>query len=427
MKYGLIGEKLGHSFSKEIHEKIADYEYELCELDKSAVEGFMRERRFSAINVTIPYKQTVIPYLDEISDKARKIGAVNTVVNKEGRLVGDNTDYDGVVSLIKRVGINPAGKKALVLGTGGTSKTVSAVLSDMGCAEIIKVSRKAGEGTVTYEEAKSLHSDAEIIVNTTPVGMFPKNGECPISIDAFTSLEGVLDVVYNPLETRLVQSAKKRGIKAEGGLFMLAAQAVYASALFTDTNVNPALIESAFESVKRGKENIVLIGMPSCGKSSVGARLSELCGREFHDLDSEIVSASGETIPDIFAKYGEAEFRRMEREAADKFSKKNGVIISCGGGTVTDAENVEKLSQNGVIIFIDRDLERLIATGDRPLSSDRTALEQIYRKRYGIYSSVCDIRVDGNGTVEDTAKAVMSSFFGERGKPYGNNTKGTEK
>ncbi len=407
MEYGLIGERLGHSFSREIHAKIADYDYELCEISKENLADFFEKRDFRAVNVTIPYKGTVMPFLDEISDSALKIGAVNTVVNCGGRLLGYNTDYMGASAMIAHSDINVKGRKVLILGTGGTSKTLHAVVSDMDAAQVVTVSRKKQSGAITYEEVSSAHSDAQIIINTTPVGMYPNNASCPIDIGDFPSLEGVLDVIYNPLETRLVRDAKKRGLKASGGLYMLAAQAVYASALFTGTLADASAVDKTYRAVMSEKRNIVLIGMPSCGKSSVGMKLAERMGRKFYDSDTEIVRREAREISEIFKNDGESAFRQIEREVIDELSRQNGAVIATGGGAVLDSDNAAKLSQNGILLFLDRPLEMLIATDDRPLSSNADALKKRYEERYPIYTSVADRIIDGGGSVDDAVNSII--------------------
>ena len=421
MEYGLIGAKLGHSFSREIHARIADYDYELCELSPDGVAELMNERSFRAINVTIPYKETVIPMLDVISENAAKIGAVNTVVNRGGRLYGYNTDYAGASALIRRAGVEIKDKKVLILGTGGTSKTMRAVVGDMGAASVIGVSRRSGGENVTYDEAARLHSDADVIINTTPVGMFPSDDGCPIDISLFHSLSGVIDVIYNPLSTRLVMEARKRGISAEGGLYMLAAQAVCASALFLGkadraSSLDTALCDSGFRSVLAQKQNIVLIGMHSSGKSTVGARISELTGRELVDTDVLISEKTGRAITEIFATDGEAAFRALERGAVAEVSRRSGIIIATGGGAVLDPRNVDKLKQNGVLFFLDRPLGLLCATADRPLSRDASALARRYEERYPVYTSVCDVRVPGEGSVNEVAELVLGGIQNENSR-----------
>ena len=410
MKYGLIGEHLGHSYSCEIHGAIADYEYELKELRPDELDGFMRQRSFNAINVTIPYKQSVIPYLDEISDRARSIGAVNTVVNTGGRLYGDNTDFAGMAALAKRIGIDFKGKKVLILGTGGTSRTAHAVAESHGAATVLHVSRRGGDGLISYEDAAKKHSDAQIIINTTPVGMYPDTEKKPIDISAFPVLEGVLDAIYHPLRTNLVLDAQERGIPASGGLYMLSAQAVYASAVFLGREVEPALIEKAYSIVKADKQNIVLIGMPSCGKTTVGKIIAERTGKTFLDTDDAIVAEIGMPIADFFAQKGESAFRELESRVIAEASKKGGLVIATGGGAVLRPENVRAMRQNGAVVFIDRALEKLITTDDRPLSSSRTALEKLYETRYDIYKNAADLHADGNGTPDEVAEAILKEL-----------------
>lgn len=398
MKYGLIGEKLGHSYSREIHSAIADYEYELKEIAPSEVEEFLRRRAFEAINVTIPYKESVIEHLDYVSDEAAAIGAVNTIVNRDGKLYGYNTDYHGIIALLKHAGIEAQGKTALVLGTGGTSKTAKKALTDMG-AEVYRVSRTAREDAVSYDNAYLYHSDAEIIFNATPCGMFPSVEKSPIDVSRFPSLEEVADAVYNPLSTELVLSARALGIKAVGGLYMLAAQAVYASALFRGidpNNVDTGLVDVAYEAVMNNKRNLVLIGMPSSGKTTVGKLLSETVGREFIDTDEELVKRFGYSIAEFFDRYGEKAFRSEEKSLIEELGKRIGIVIATGGGSVIDSDNVRALKRNGVLILTDRPLDMLTPTSDRPLSSDSDRLKKLYDERIPIYLAAADIVTDAS-------------------------------
>ena len=410
MKYGLIGEHLTHSYYCEIHAQIADYEYELHELAPSELGGFLTKREFNAINVTIPYKQDVIPYLDGISDTAKRIGAVNTIVNRGGKLYGDNTDFAGMLALAKHIGVDMKGKKVLILGTGGASKTGHALAEYMGAESVYYVSRSGKNGSITYEQAVSEHSDAQVIINATPVGMFPKQGGRPIDISVFPKLEGVLDAIYNPLRTNLILDAQERGIPAEGGLYMLSAQAVHAAAVFQDIPLDESLVDKAFKSVKNDKQNIVLIGMPSSGKTTVGRILAEKCGKELADTDEYIVKKIGMPIADFFAKHGEAEFRKIEKETVAGLASTGGKIIATGGGAVLDAENVRALKQNGVLVFLDRRPENLIATDDRPLSSRRSALEKLYAERYDIYCAAAEVHIDANTTPGAEADAILKEL-----------------
>lgn len=410
MKYGLIGEHLKHSYSCEIHAQIADYEYELHEIPPSGLGEFLKKREFNAINVTIPYKQDVIPYLDEISDTAKRIGAVNTIVNRNGRLYGDNTDFAGMLALAKHIGVDMKGRKVLILGTGGASKTGHALAEYMGAQSVYYVSRSRKDGSITYEQAVTEHSDAQIIINATPVGMFPKQDGRPIDISAFPKLEGVIDAIYNPLRTNLILDAQERGIPAEGGLYMLSAQAVHASAVFRDIPLDESLVDKAFKSVKNDKQSIVLIGMPSSGKTTVGRILAEKCGKQLADTDEYIVRKIGMPISDFFAKFGEAEFRRIEKETVAELSATGGRIIATGGGAVLDAENVRALKQNGVLVFLDRRPENLVATDDRPLASRRSALEKLYAERYDIYCAAAELHIDANTTPEAEADAILKEL-----------------
>lgn len=410
MKYGLIGEHLKHSYSCEIHAQIADYEYELHEIPPSGLGGFLKKREFNAINVTIPYKQDVIPYLDEISDTAKRIGAVNTIVNRNGRLYGDNTDFAGMLALAKHIGVDMKGRKVLILGTGGASKTGHALAEYMGAQSVFYVSRSGKDGSISYEQAVTEHSDAQIIINATPVGMFPKQDGRPIDISSFPKLEGVIDAIYNPLRTNLILDAQERGIPAEGGLYMLSAQAVHASAVFRDIPLDESLVDKAFKSVKNDKQSIVLIGMPSSGKTTVGRILAEKCGKQLADTDEYIVRKIGMPISDFFAKHGEAEFRKIEKETVAELSATGGRIIATGGGAVLDAENVRALKQNGVLVFLDRRPENLIATDDRPLASRRSALEKLYAERYDIYCAAAELHIDANTTPEAEADAILKEL-----------------
>lgn len=407
MKYGCIGEYLKHSFSKEIHAKIADYEYELCEIPKCELDEFMTRRDFTAINVTIPYKERVIPHLYYIDGHAREIGAVNTIVNKGGRLYGYNTDFFGMCKLIRHSGIEVRGKKAAILGTGGTSKTAFAVLRALGAGEILKVSREASCDAVNYAELYEKHSDVEIIVNTTPVGMYPGIDKSPVDISRFKSLSGVVDAVYNPLRTRLVSEAKARGIPAEGGLYMLVAQGMRASEIFTDRKHPEGEIERVFRESIREKENIVLIGMPGAGKSTVGKLIANATGRELIDTDELIVADAGMSIPKIFEKLGEAAFRDFESAAIMRAAAKTSVIIATGGGAPLREKNVSALRQNGKIYFLDRPIGALLPTEDRPLARSADDIRRLYRERYDIYRATADVIINADASAEAVMMEIL--------------------
>ena len=406
-KYGCIGKKLTHSFSKEIHAKLADYEYQLMELDEDGVKPFLEARDFEAINVTIPYKQTVIPFLDWVSDVARRIGAVNTIVNKNGMLYGYNTDYYGMQALIQRVGLELCGKKVLVLGTGGTGKTARAVAEDMGAAEILTVSRRADNGCVTYDEVTKVHSDAQIIINTTPVGMYPDCEGSPIDVSAFPRLEGVIDAIYNPLRTNLVLEARERGIKAEGGLYMLVMQAVVAVEKFLDTEIQKDAADRVFASILASKENVVLTGMPSSGKSTVG-KLLHLDGYTFIDTDEEIEKRCGCTVRELIETKGEAYFRDLETQVVRDVSSESCCVISTGGGAILRSENVKYLKRNGKIFFINAEMKRLCATSDRPLSNTSDKIERLFEERKEIYHSTADAVVPDMETPDGEAEYILA-------------------
>lgn len=410
MKYGLIGEHLGHSFSKYIHSQLSDYEYELTEVAKEDIDDFFRRGDFLGVNVTIPYKETVIPHLYYIDENAKRIGSVNTVVNRGGRLYGYNTDYYGMISLAKHAGIVISGKKVAILGTGGTSKTARAVAEALGAREIVRVSRRESDGVITYRQLTTLHSDTDIIINTTPVGMYPNVGVSAVDIGSFRKLSGVIDAVYNPIRSKLIIDAIRLGIPAEGGLYMLVGQAVRASEIFLGVKYPESELDRIYGKLKREKENIVLVGMPASGKTSVGRAIAKVLGREMIDTDEMIVKNAGVSIPEIFAEHGESYFRDMESATVSEFSKEGGLIISTGGGAVLREENVTALRGGGRIYFIDRPLELLMPTDDRPLSRDREAIEKRYKERYAIYCSACDVHIDGSGTVDEVAGRIIKEF-----------------
>ena len=397
MLYGLIGEKLGHSFSKEIHEKIEKYQYELKEISKDDIDDFLKSKDFLGINVTIPYKQTVIPYLDYIDEKAKEINAVNTIVNKEGKLYGYNTDYYGLKSVIEKNEIEIKNKKVLILGTGGTSKTATSVLKDMEAKEIIYASRKVNkENEYSYEEILKYHNDVNVIVNTTPCGMYPNNDDSILDISSFKNLEAVCDVIYNPLKTQIILDAIDRGLKYANGLYMLVSQAVIASNYFTNGEVDINIIDSIYKEIENKKKNIVLIGMPSSGKSTIGKALSEILDKEFVDSDELIEAKINMKIKDFLNKDNEVEFRNIETEVIKEVSKKNNLIISTGGGVIKKKENIDALRKNSIIIFIDRPLNLLQATNDRPLSNNKLDLQKLYLERYELYEKYSDIKVEND-------------------------------
>ena len=408
MTYGLLGEKLGHSFSKDIHQRIADYEYNLIEVAKENFDNFMIERNFKAINVTIPYKELVIPYLDYIDDKAKEINAVNTIVNNEGKLFGYNTDYYGLRSLILNNNIQVNNKKALIFGTGGTSKTAAIVLKDLGAREVIKVSRNKKDDCITYQDLYCFN-DVDVIINTTPSGMYPNVEGSACGLDYFKNLSAVVDVIYNPLNTTLTQEAAKLGIKAVTGLYMLVAQAVYASNIFLNKSNDDIsdIINQVYLELLHQKENIVLVGMPSCGKSTIGKILATMLNKEFVDSDEEIEKIIKMKISDFLTKDNEKEFREIESTVIKELSLKNNLVISTGGGVIKKDINVTNLRYNSKIIFIDRPLELLQATSSRPLSNNFKDLEKLYQDRYSKYQKAADYVVVNKESIDGVVSKIL--------------------
>lgn len=403
--YGLLGETLGHSFSPQIHACLGDYEYKLFEVAPEDLGDFLRSGSFEGLNVTIPYKKAVMPYLAEISENAKAIGSVNTItVLPNGTLRGDNTDYDGFLYLVRRSGIAVNGKKALVLGTGGASLPVKKVLSDLGAREIISISRT---GENNYQNLEK-HFDADLIVNTTPVGMYPNNLQSPLSLDGFTQLSGVLDIVYNPQKTQLILDAEQRGIPAFSGLTMLVAQAKRAAELFLNTNIDDRKNDEIYETLSRQMKNIVLVGMPGCGKSTVGKALAKRLSRPFFDADQEIVKRAGKSIPEIFQTEGEAGFRKIETEVLFDLCRQSGAVIATGGGAVTVPKNHGILRQNSLVVFINRDIA-VLPTNGRPLS-EQNDLHEMFRQRLPLYRAVCDYEVDGNSEIQTVTDRVAEVY-----------------
>ena len=401
---GLVGHPLGHSFSPQIHSLIGGYEYRLFDLQPEQLADFFGARNFSAVNVTIPYKTDVMKYCDRISREAQIIGSVNTVVKeKDGTLSGYNTDYFGFKSMVEKAGINVWGKKAVVLGSGGSSRTVVAVLRDFGASETVVISRSGPDNYLNI----SKHSDARIIVNTTPCGMYPRNGEKALSLSVFTDPEGVCDIVYNPEKTALLLEAEKLRIPYAGGLYMLVAQAVKAAEFFFDTVIDGKKIDSIYRKINFGMRNITLVGMPGCGKSTVGRFIASLTGKKFFDCDDYITEKTGATPEEIIRSQGEAGFRSIETEALAELTRMSGAVISCGGGAVTVPENIPLLRQNGKVVYLEREIAELETKG-RPLSEGgREVLVRMLEKRDPLYREASDFSVRVCQTPELTAKKIL--------------------
>ena len=413
----LIGEHLGHSCSPEIHRAFGRYEYELKELSPGELEPFLRSRAFDGLNVTMPYKEAVIPLLDRLDPAAAAIGAVNTVVNRGGVLWGYNTDFDGMRSALERLRRERAaddrpydGKTVVILGTGGTSKTAMAVCRALGAAEILRVSRSGKEGALLYSELPERCRDAALLINCTPAGMWPNPECCPLDPAVLPGLEGVFDCVYNPLRTRLVLRARSLGLPTAGGLEMLVRQAALACGLFTGEAVPEARLQSVLASLLRQRESLVLIGMPGAGKSTLGRLLAQKTGKEFVDIDEEISKAAGKSIPAIFAEAGEAAFRALEAAAVRALSPRGGLVVAAGGGTVLRAENVTRLKQNGRLILLDRPLSALEPSPERPLGDTAEKLAALYETRGPVYAAAADLRVPNRGSPEEAAALILSKL-----------------
>ncbi len=406
MKCGLLGEKLGHSYSPAIHAQLADYDYRLYEKSPAELEDFLLRGDWDGLNVTIPYKKTVIPFCTELSDAARRCGSVNTLLRLPGGAIrGENTDAFGFARLLEKLGFDPAGKKALVFGSGGASATVRAVLAERGAAEIVTVSRS---GKDNYENLPR-HADARLVVNATPVGMFPRNGErlCPLSL--FENCEGVADLIYNPARSALLMEAEELGIPHENGLGMLVAQAKRSAELFLSSSIADSEIARIEKRLSREILNIVLIGMPGCGKSTVGALLARTLGRTFRESDALVEKDAALSIPALFRREGEEGFRGRETAALASLGKLSGTVIATGGGCVTREENYPLLHQNGTIVLLRRDLKKLPREG-RPLSLERD-LGELYEQRKAYYERFADLSVSNDGTPEQTVRAILEKLM----------------
>ena len=426
MKYGLIGEKLSHSFSPFIHGELKNKHYVLKEIKKEDLETFLKNKDFNAINVTIPYKEDVIKYIDNISEDALSIGAINTIVNKAGVLYGYNTDIYGFMALIKKNNIEFKNKKVLILGTGGTSKTVKYACDNLNAKEVLKASRKVNnistsnaENIFTYEETIKKHNDASIIINTTPIGMYSdvdleNINKAPIDINNFKNLEAIIDIIYNPLNTKFLYDAKKKNIKTANGLYMLVAQAVYADRLFfdkkDDEDVIYKTIDNIYDKMIKNFLNIVLIGMPGSGKSVVGKQIAKNIRKEFVDLDKVFLEKYNIKSGDYIREFGEDDFRNKETSIIDEISRKTNLIISTGGGVVLKEKNIEMLKRNGVLFFIDRNIDNIKPTKSRPLTEDREKLKKVYGLRLPMYKKYTDYSIKTDEIIDNTVDKIINTF-----------------
>lgn len=405
MKFGLIGKTLKHSYSKTIHNLFASYDYDLFEIQPEELKSFVLGKTVKGYNVTIPYKKDVIEHLDYIDPQAEAIGAVNTVVEKDGKLCGYNTDFDGMKYMFSRAGITLTDKVVMILGSGGTSNTANAVAKSLGAKEILTVSRL---GEINYGNCKE-RKDVQVIINTTPVGMYPNVYSSPLDLDGFDNLIGVADVVYNPHLTAFLYQAKRKGIKYTSGLSMLVAQAKYAMEIFTGQTVSDTVIEEVISKLEKDMMNVILIGMPGVGKSSIGGMLSERLGRDFIDSDKEIEKRLGISIPEIFSQFGEDYFRKIETEVLMDICKESGKIIATGGGIVKREENYFAVKNNGKVFLIERPLKDL-ATDGRPLSKDLLAVEKLYLERKDLYNKFADEKIKNDGELLTVVQRMMEKL-----------------
>lgn len=406
MKLGLIGNPLGHSWSPEIHGNLIHEDYNLFPLEQEELIPFLEKRDFDGINVTIPYKEQVIPLLDEIDEKAERIKAVNCIVNQNGKLKGFNTDCEGFQEMLEAHAVPVQGRNVAILGSGGASKAVKQAILELGGKPII-VSRRGGKDRITYEELYACQKDFAVLVNATPVGMSPDIRKVPIDLSAFTELKYVVDIIANPLRTKLCFEAEKRGIPTLGGFEMLVRQALVADRYFTGKPLSESLCEPCMKNLLQQRKNIVLVGMPTSGKTTIASILHEKTGRKTVEMDEEIVERIGMPIRDYFEKHGEESFRKIEMEVAECHSNGTGTIISCGGGVVTVEETMQILSANGTVIWIDRDPSHLFSSADRPLASDDRKVHDLYQKRLPLYEKYSDIRVRNDSQLNDCVNEIM--------------------
>lgn len=403
MEYGLIGEHLKHSFSKEIHEYIAGYNYELKEIAPYELSSFLLKKDFKAINVTIPYKELVIPYLDYISEEAKEVGAINVIVNNNDKLYGYNTDVSGFIYLVKKSNIDIKNKNVLILGDGGASKAVKVALKKLEAKNIYIASRKNKEGTINYDDIYRIN-DINVVINATPVGMYPhEDDDLLIDLTRLNNLESVIDIIYNPLKTRLIIKAEELGLKVGQGLYMLVGQAYDAIQIFLDKKIDIKYLEKTYQKIIKEKSNIVLIGMPSSGKSKIASILKDRLNLEVIDIDSKIIKRTNMPIKEYFARFGEDSFRELEHQIILEIYQKTPLIISTGGGVIKNKTNIDLLKHNGTIFFLNRDVDKLFASDDRPLSSNINDLNKLYLERIDLYKKYCDYEINNNS---DLSKAV---------------------
>ena len=405
-KFALIGKTLKHSYSKKIHSMLGSYTYDLVELEPQELKSFILKKEYKGFNINIPYKKDIIAFLDEIDERAKKIGAVNTVVCKNGKLLGYNTDFDGMIYALKSAKIEVGQKNVLILGSGGTSNTAKAVAEFLG-AKNVKILSRSGE--INYQNYDKTAKETQIVINTTPVGMYPDNYSCLIDLACFNKLEGVLDVVYNPAMTMLLKKARDLGVKYINGLPMLVAQAKFASELFLDNKLDDNLTENVIKKLSKESKNLVLIGMPGCGKTTIGKQVAQILEKEFIDTDAVIEQKAGKTIPEIFAKDGEEYFRKIESEVLMEVGRLSNKVISTGGGVVKKSQNYFSLKQNGVIVWLKRETD-LLASENRPLSKGKEEIKNLYKQRKDLYLLFSDGEVSNDVDIDSAIKKVVNVY-----------------
>lgn len=419
MKYGLVGERLDYSYSKDIHETLTSYTYDYMEVARKDFRRFMKKKDFKAINVTIPYKKEVVKYLDESCDAVKAMGSCNTVVNKDGKLYGYNTDALGMEEALKHFGFDLEGKTVMILGTGGSAASAGYVSKLYKARKIIYVTRfleKTTTNTILYEDMPKYYNSIDFLFNCTPVGTYPNNDQKPVDISKFRYIQGVMDLVYNPQRTALLMDCEKRGIKYANGLYMLIAQALFAIEKFLDKKINHKAIETIYQSISKQKLNVILIGMPGSGKSTIGRLLGSQMQREFYDMDDLIVDRIHMPIKDYFNMYGEPSFREIEREVAIEVGKNTGVVIATGGGTILDMNNLKALEQNGIMFFLDRDPENIDIDDSRPLTKSKEEVLRIYKERIGLYRKYANYTVDANKPFYDITSDICKIFLEMKAK-----------
>lgn len=405
MKCGLLGEKLGHSYSPLIYEKLGIHGYALYEHTAGELGDFFKDRDFDYINVTVPYKKAAAQRCDTLVGDATALGAVNTVVNRGGKLFGYNTDTEGFLYMLNSAGFSPAGKKVLILGSGGASAAVLTVLERLGAGKTVVISRTGRDNYTNL----SLHADADMIVNATPVGMYPYN-QCPppVELSVFPQCGFVCDLIYNPDKTPLLLAAQERGIPFSNGLPMLVAQAAAAARIAAGIETDAARISDIARELRRSKLNIVLIGMPGCGKSSIGKALAQKLSRPLFETDEMVAEKTGSlAFYDLIGHESEQYFRWLETNTCAVVGRGSGSVISTGGGVITTPANFSLLRQNSAVVFIKRDIDAL-ATDGRPLSKSRPVLWQMYEKRLPLYLSMCDFIIENDSTVDAAAEKIAA-------------------